>query len=421
MSEKTYICIDLKCFYASVECVDRGLDPFVSNLVVADKSRGRGGICLAISPSMKKIGIKNRCRIFEIPKGIDYIIAKPRMKRYMEVSAQIYSVYLQFVAPEDIHIYSIDECFIDATPYMKLYNRTAKEFATMLVDAVMKETGICAAAGIGTNLFLAKVALDITAKKTNDHIGFLDEDEFKQTLWNHTPITDIWGVGKGIANRLKIYGIYDLQGVTKINKEVLYKEFGVNAEILIDHAYGKEPCTMKDIKNFKSKSNSISNSQILFHDYTMQEAFVVLKEMIDMLTLELSEKNMVTNSIYLGVGYSKHEIPHTGGSKKLNNYTDKYSVLAKEFKDLYFKTTNQNYLIRKLSLSFGNIVNKEFSNFQLNLFSENQNDDKEEKIQKTVNKIKNKYGKNSILRGMSFQKEATARERNKLVGGHNAE
>lgn len=421
MTEKTYICIDLKCFYASVECVDRGLNPFDTNLVVADSSRGRGGICLAISPAMKALGIKNRCRIFEIPKQTEYITAKPRMKRYMEVSAQIYSVYLRFVAPEDIHIYSIDECFIDATPYIHLYNKTPKDLAVMLIDAVMKETGICAAAGIGTNLFLAKVALDITAKKTDDHIGFLNEEAFKKTIWNHTPITDIWGIGRGIAKRLKTYGIYDLQGITKIREDVLYKEFGVNAEILIDHAFGIETCSMKDIKNFKSKSNSISNGQILFSDYTLQEAFTVLKEMIDMLTLELTEKNMVTNSIFLSIGYSNHEIPHTGGSKNLGRYTDKYSELIKAFQELYFSTTNPNYLIRRINAGFGNIIPKDLALTQLNLFKEPKQEDKEEVLQKTVNKIKTKYGKNAILRGISYQKESTAKIRNKLVGGHNAE
>ncbi|MBQ9688687.1 DNA repair protein, partial [bacterium] len=240
MSEKTYICIDLKCFYASVECVDKGLDPFKSNLVVANPTRGRGGICLAISPALKARGIKNRCRLFEIPTNIEYITAMPRMRRYMEVSAQIYSVYLKYIAPEDIHIYSIDECFIDATPYIKLYNKTGKEFAKMLIDAVLKETGICAAAGIGTNLFLAKIALDITAKKNDDHIGYLDERIFKKDVWFHQPLADIWGIGRGISKRLAVYGIYDLHGITKIEEEVLYKEFGVNAEILIDHAYGKE-------------------------------------------------------------------------------------------------------------------------------------------------------------------------------------
>lgn len=414
---KTYICTDLKCFYASVECVDRGLNPFETNLVVADSSRGKGGICLAISPKMKTLGIKNRCRLFEIPDGIDYIIAKPRMKRYMEVSAQIYSIYLKYVAPEDIHIYSIDECFIDATPYIKMYNKTPLEFVQMLIDAVQKETGICATGGVGTNMFLAKVALDVMAKKSPNFIGYLDEEEFKKHIWHHTPLTDIWGIGKGISNRLKVYGISDLFGITKIREEVLYKEFGVNAEILIDHANGIEPCTMEDIKNFKTKSNSISNGQILFEDYTIDDAFIVVKEMVDMLSLELTEKNMVTNSISLAVGYSKHEISHTGGSKKLKTYTNSYTKLSKYFEELYYETTNKNYPIRRLNICFGNIIDKDLSDMQLTLFEHAENNE----LQKAIVKIKNKYGKNSILRGTSLQEKATAKKRNKLVGGHNAE
>ena len=421
MENKKYICIDLKCFYASVECVERGLDPFKTNLVVADESRGKGGICLAISPAMKALGIKNRCRLFEIPQNIEYIIAKPRMKKYMEVSAKIYSIYLKYISPEDIHIYSIDECFIDATPYIHLYKKNAKEIAIMLMDAVMEETGICAAAGIGTNLFLAKVALDITAKKTKDHIGFLNEEEFKTQIWHHKPITDIWNIGYGIAKRLSVYGIYDMCGVTKIREEVLYKEFGINAELLIDHAWGRESCTMQDIKNFKSKSNSISNGQILFEDYTFDNAFTVLEEMVDMLTLELTEKNMVTDSVFLSVGYSKHEISHTGGSKKLKDFSSNFSEIIKAVKELYYQTTNKNHLIRRLNVGFGNIVNKDFTKFQLSLFPESKKNTKEELLQKTVVKIKDKFGKNSILRGISLQKHATAQKRNKLVGGHNAE
>lgn len=414
---KTYICIDLKCFYASAECVDRGLNPFETNLVVADSSRGKGGICLAISPKMKTLGIKNRCRLFEIPDGIDYIIAKPRMKRYMEISAQIYSIYLKYVAPEDIHIYSIDECFIDAAPYVKMYNKTPLEFVQMLIDAVQKETGICATGGVGTNMFLAKIALDVMAKKSPNFIGYLDEEEFKKHIWHHTPLTDIWGIGKGISNRLKVYGISDLFGITKIREEVLYKEFGVNAEILIDHANGIEPCTMADIKNFKTKSNSISNGQILFEDYTLDDAFIVIKEMVDMLSLELTEKNMVTNNISLTVGYSKHEISHTGGSKKLKTYTNSYTKLSKYFEELYYETTNKNYPIRRLNVCLGNIIDKDLSDMQLTLFEHAENNE----LQKAIVKIKNKYGKNSILRGTSLQEKATAKKRNKLVGGHNAE
>ena len=250
MKQKIYLCIDLKSFYASVECVERGLDPLRENLVVADPSRGRGGICLAITPPMKKLGIKNRCRIFEIPDTVKYITAIPRMKLYMEYSAKIYSIYLKYVAAEDIHVYSIDECFFDITHYLPLYRKTGRQMAQMLLDAVFAETGISATVGIGTNLFLAKVALDITAKHAPDRIGILDEAMFREQIWHHRPITDIWNIGKGVAKRLEKHAIFDLYGIAHTDEKVLYKEFGVNAEFLIDHSKGIEPCTIREIKEY---------------------------------------------------------------------------------------------------------------------------------------------------------------------------
>ena len=247
MEQNIFMCIDLKSFFASVECADRGLDPFTANLVVSDPSRGNGAICLAITPAMKALGIRNRCRIFEIPPGVQYITAMPRMKRYMEVSAQVYGVYLRYISPEDIHVYSIDECFIDATPYLAMYNTSPKQLAQTLMNAVFEETHICATAGVGTNMFLAKVALDITAKHVPDHIGWLDEKEFREKLWSHRPITEFWNVGSGVARRLAKYDVYDMGGVAKMNEDILYKEFGVNAEFLIDHAHGREPCTMAEL------------------------------------------------------------------------------------------------------------------------------------------------------------------------------
>ncbi|MBQ7953739.1 MAG: DNA repair protein, partial [Clostridia bacterium] len=264
---KYYLCIDLKSFYASVESVERGLDPFKTNLVVADPSRGKGAICLAITPALKDLGIKNRCRLFQIPDDVEYITAMPRMKLYMEYSANIYSVYLRYISKEDIHIYSIDECFFDITTYLELYNKSPKELAQMIIDAVYEETGICATAGIGTNMFLAKVALDVTAKHVSDPIGYLDQEEFERTIWHHKPLTDIWNFGRGIEKRLKKYGVYTLYDIAHFDEKILYKEFGVNAEFIIDHAKGIEPCTISDIKNFKAKTNSLSNSQILFNDY----------------------------------------------------------------------------------------------------------------------------------------------------------
>ena len=370
---------------------------------------------------MKRLGIKNRCRIFEIPKNIEYITALPRMKLYMNKSAKIYSIYLKYVSADDIHVYSIDECFIDITHYLNTYNKTAKEFAQMLMDAVMNETGICATAGIGTNLFLAKVALDITAKHAPDNIGYLDEEEFKKQIWKHRPITDIWNIGNGIAKRLAKYGVHDLYGVTKMNEQTLYREFGVNAEVLIDHANGLEPCTIADIHNYKSKSNSISNGQILFEDYNYDDAFLVLKEMIDVLVLELVEKHLVTNNISLFIGYSKDVHPSTGGSKKLKKYTSSYKEIIKEFEELYKIKTAKDYPIRKINVGLNNIVDEDSVGFQLDLFSNAEQTAKERKVQEAVLNIKNKFGKNAVLRGISLEKKATAKIRNKLVGGHNGE
>lgn len=417
MKPETYLCIDLKSFYASVECVERGLDPFKTNLVVSDPSRGNGAICLAITPAMKALGIKNRCRIFEIPKNVEYIVAKPRMHRYMEVSAEIYSIYLQYISPEDIHVYSIDECFIDATQYLPLYNKTPKELAIMLTDAVFQKTGICATAGIGTNLFLAKVALDITAKHVPDHIGMLDENEFKRTIWKHKPITDIWNIGRGTAKRLEKYGIYDLKGVTEFPEELLYKEFGINAEYLIDHANGKESCTIKEIQNYQAKSCSISNSQILFEDYSYEDAFTVIKEMVDMQVLELIEKHMVSDSISLYVGYSKDIAKATGGTRKIGEFTDSYKKILSHFESLYRETTNKDFPIRKLSVGLNNLQDETMAT--ITFFTDFEAEERERKIQRTMLSIKHKYGKNAILKGTSYTEKGTARSRNKLIGGHN--
>ncbi len=282
---KKYVCIDLKSFYASVECAELGLDPFTTNLVVADVERTKGTVCLAITPAMKKLGIQNRCRLFEIPKNIEYITVKPRMNLYMKKSAEIYSIYLKYVAPEDIHVYSVDECFIDITDYMKLYDMSAFDIAKMLVKDVLETTKIPASCGVGDNLFLAKVALDIMAKRTKEGIGVLDLETFKKEMWFYKPITDIWSIGVGIANRLKKYGVSDLYGIAHMDENILYREFGVNAELLIDHAKGIEPCTIKDIHSYRSKNASISHSQILPCDYNFNDAFIVLKEMVEKIAL----------------------------------------------------------------------------------------------------------------------------------------
>ena len=274
MKDRIYCCIDLKSFYASVECVERGLDPFKTNLIVADPTRTEKSVCLAITPAMKDLGIRNRCRVFEIPKNIEYITAKPRMKLYMKKSAEIYSIYLQYISSEDIHVYSIDEVFIDLTDYVKIYKKTPHQVAKMLIDKVFELTGITATVGIGTNLFLAKIALDITAKSSPDFMGYLDEEAFRKTIWHHRPITDIWNIGQGISKRLSEYGIFDLYGVAHAKEALLYRLFGINAELLIDHAKGIEPCTIKDIHNYKSKNHSLSNSQILFCNYNFFIKFI---------------------------------------------------------------------------------------------------------------------------------------------------
>ena len=417
MPDKMYCCIDLKSFYASVECVERGLDPMKTNLIVADPTRGSGSICLAITPAMKALGIKNRCRVFQIPKNVEYITAMPQMRKYMEISADIYSVYLRYVSPDDIHVYSIDECFIDMTDYLKLYKKTPLEFTVMLMDAVYNETGICASAGIGTNLFLCKVALDITAKHSPNFIGFLDEKKFKETVWTHRPITDVWNIGRGIAARLERMGIFDLKGVAEFPESMLYKEFGVNAEFLIDHANGREPCTIKDIHEYKSKSASVSNSQILFEDYGYNDALTVMKEMVDLQVLELVDRHLVTDSISLHIGYSKDVIKSSGGTRKLDGFTNSYKKIISHFEALYNETVNKAFPIRKISIGLCNLQDDYMAS--ITLFTDVEAEERERKLLETVIDIKKRYGKNSILKGISYTEKATARSRNKMVGGHN--
>ena len=417
--DRIYLCIDLKSFYASCECADRGLDSLTTKLVVADPRRGNGAICLAVSPALKALGIKNRCRLFEIPKDVDYICAIPRMRRYMEVSAKIYSIYRKYVAEEDIYVYSIDECFMDVTNYLRFYKKTVKELAKMMIDDVFNTTGIHATAGIGTNLFLAKIALDIMAKKDPNFMGYLDLDRFKAEIWHHKPITDIWSISYGTAKRLLKYNIDDLYGITQINEDYLYDEFGINAEILIDHANGIEPLTIKDIKSYKSESNSLSTNQILFDDYDYESAFLVLKEMVDMSSLELIEKKLVTSSISLSIGYSKDLIKPTGGVRRLNEFTQSRKRLMEYFVTLFKETTNPNYLIRRIGIGFGNVVDEKYQT--VDLFTDENELKKEKNLQKTIIDIKKKYGKNSIIKGMDLEKNATTIARNKLIGGHNAD
>ena len=417
--DKVYMVIDLKSFFASVECVERGLDPFKTNLVVADPSRGRGAICLAVTPYMKSQGVRNRCRIYEIPKDMEYITALPRMKKYIEYSANIYGIFLKYIAPEDIHVYSIDEAFMDVTPYLKMYNKTPKEIGRMIIDDIIKTTGICATCGIGTNMFLAKIALDITAKHAPDFMGYLDVEKFKRELWDYEPITDIWNIGPGIARRLAKYGVFTLSGVAMMDPMKLYKEFGVNAEFLIDHANGIEPCTIKEIHNYVPKANSVSNSQVLFEDYNYVDALLVVKEMVELNVLNLVDKGLVTNLISLSIVYSKDVIPPTGGSMKIDQFTNSYKILNEYVLDIYRRTTDTEAPIRRIGIGFGNVRDEAYE--QYTLFDDPVEMQKEKSLQHAINSVRKKYGKNALIKGMNLEEKATTRKRNTLIGGHNSE
>ena len=417
--QRTYLCIDLKTFFASVECVERHLDPFTTNLVVADVERSKNSICLAITPKMKMLGLKNRCRICDIPPNIKYIAAKPRMSLYMKYCGDIYGTYLKYFSKDDIHVYSIDEVFIDVTGYLNTYKKNPQNIAKMVIEDVYNTYGITATAGIGTNLYLAKIALDITAKHSVTNMGYLDEEKYKNELWHHKPLTDFWQVGPGTEKRLNKMRLFDMYDVAHTDQKKLFKMFGVNAEYLIDHAWGREPCTIADIKKYRPKSNSISNSQILLKDYTYYEARTVLKEMVELISLRLIKENKISNVIQLYVGYSKDIIGASGGARHLENYTSNYSELLKAFLNLYDETTNRNVGIRRIGVSLGNVI--EDNNEQLSLFSNQEKLDKEKELELTINNLKDTMGKNIILRGINFLEGATARERNKMIGGHNGE
>ncbi len=504
---RTYIAIDLKSFYASVECAERGLDPLTTNLVVADKSRTEKTICLAVSPSLKAYGIPGRPRLFEVVQkvkeanavrraeapekilkdassdalelkrnpelAIDYIVAPPRMAHYMECSTQVYEVYLKYVAPEDIHVYSIDEVFMDVTAYLNTCRMTPEEFAGMVIQDVLQTTGITATAGIGTNLYLCKIAMDIVAKRTEPdkngvRIAKLDEMSYRRLLWAHRPITDFWRVGRGYAKRLQEVGIYTMGDVARCsigrqgeyyNEELLYKLFGINAELLIDHAWGYEPCTMEQIKAYRPEAKSIGSGQVLTCPYSFEKARLVIKEMADLLALDLVDKGLVTNQIVLTVGYDREnlddpdrrrqykgavtidrygrKIPkHAHGTANLNRQTSSSTLIIKAVTELYDRIVNQNLLIRRLTLAAGRVVPEDSvqneENFeQLDLFTDYAERDRkhaeeeaklerEKKMQKAVLDIKKKYGKNAILKGMNLEEGATAKKRNSQIGGHKA-
>ncbi len=468
--EKVYIAIDLKSFYASVECVERNLDPLSTNLVVADSDRTSKTICLAVTPSLKKIGIPGRARLFEVEQKArearqQFIIAKPRMALYMEYSSRIYNIYLKYVAPEDIHVYSIDEVFMDVTGYLNNYNMTPKELASQMILDVLGETGITATAGIGTNLYLCKVAMDVMAKRIpadekGVRIAQLDEMTYRRELWGHKPITDFWRVGSGYSTKLKKYGIETMGDVARCsvgrtgefyNEDLLYKLFGVNAELLIDHAWGWEPCTIKDIKEYRPRQNSISSGQVLMCPYEYKKGELVVKEMTDLLVLELVEKRLVTNQIVLTIGYDVSNIKetdmkkyrgevtvdrygrkipkHAHGTKNLIKYTSSTQAVIKAAVELYNEITDENLLIRRITITANHVINEDdarddVSYRQMSIFNDYEKEQyelkKEKAIQDAVIDIKHKYGKNAVVKGMNLLEGATAIQRNGQIGGHKA-
>lgn len=507
MSEKTYIAIDLKSFYASVECMERGLDPMTANLVVADASRTEKTICLAVSPALKAYGIPGRPRLFQVVQkvreinaqrqqkapehrltgsscydeelkknpalAVDYIVAPPQMAHYMEISARIYQVYLKYIAPEDMHVYSIDEVFIDATGYLKTYGMTARELAMKMILDVLDTTGITAAAGIGTNLFLCKAAMDIEAKHTpaDEHgvrIAQLDEMSYRRALWSHRPLTDFWRVGRGYAKKLEAQGIFTMGDIARCsvgkstdyyNEELLYDMFGVNAELLIDHAWGWEPCTIADIKAYKPESSSIGSGQVLKCPYSFEKARLAVQEMADLLALDLVDKGLVTDQIVLTVGYDienlkdpalrknyrgeiktdryGREIPkHAHGTVHLKEPASSSRLLIQAAAGLYDEIVDKRFLVRRLNITAAHVIpeterKKEVHFEQMDLFTdydaiqkqqEEEEADlaREKKMQQLMLDIKKKYGKNAILKGMNLQEGATAKDRNSQIGGHKA-
>ncbi len=493
--EKTYIAIDLKSFYASQECIERGLDPLTTNLVVADASRTEKTICLAVSPSLKVFGIPGRSRLFEVvqtvaqanalrrPKGgftgksydalalrenreleIDYVVARPRMAHYMECSNRIVSIYLKYVAPQDIHVYSVDEVFIDATPYLKNSGLDAHGFARKMIADVLAQTGITATAGIGTNLYLCKVAMDIVAKKMKPdkdgvRIAFLDEMAYRRQLWDHTPITDFWRVGRGYAKKLAKHGLFTMGDVARCslgkpgefhNEDLLYKLFGVNAELLIDHAWGWEPCTIADIKAYKPSTNSVSSGQVLSEATPSETARLIVREMADQLSLELFDKGLVTDQLTLTLGYDVEnlrqkgnyhgeittdfygrQVPkHAHGTENLARQTASTRILTEAVMRLFDRIADRALLVRRLTLCANRLVPADTLELQpqaqqLNFFedpgaqeTENKNLEREKRRQQAVLGIRKKYGKNAIVKGMNLQEGATAMERNGQIGGH---
>lgn len=448
MAERWYLCIDLKSFYASVECADRGLDPMTTNLVVADPERSDKTICLAVSPSLKALGVRNRCRVFEIPPGIDYIMAEPRMQLYIDYAAKIYGIYLRYIAPADIHVYSIDEAFLDVTQYLERYHKTPEEMGLFLMNCVRDEIGVRATCGVGTNLYLAKIALDVMAKHAPNFIAKLTEESFREQLWDHRPLTDFWRIGHGTAVKLQKCGIETMRGIAAADEDMLYRLFGIDAELMIDHAWGRESTTIADIHAYKPEAKSLGSGQVLMRDYTAEEAEIIVKEMTDALCLELFSKGLTSKTLALGIRYAGHAasrvadengIPYSGGAISLEKPSFTAAQWLPQAVKLYRRLVIPELSIRGIQLAFEDThaigwEEEPAGCEQLSLLDEadsglpaaasedeglpDEEERRAEKWQEAVLKIKNRYGKNAVLRGMSFEDAATARERNCQIGGH---
>ncbi len=454
--EHTYIAIDLKSFYASVECIERGLNPLTTNLVVADPTRTEKTICLAVSPSLKTYGIPGRARLFEVQqklkevkqhtgKEVEYIIAPPQMARYIEVSADIYATYLKYISPEDIHVYSIDECFMDVTDYLSLYQLTAKELAIKMILDVLEKTGITATAGIGTNLYLCKIAMDIVAKHVEAdasgvRIAELDEMTYRSLLWDHRPLTDFWRIGRGIAKRLEDSGLNTMGDIARIslyNEELLYRMLGIDAELLIDHAWGYEPCGMEEIKTYKPSTNSISSGQVLQYPYDFNKARIIVQEMTELLVLDLVDKGLVTDSLTLTIGYDRSNVDEgifkgevtydrygrgvpksAHGTADLGTTTSSTRKIITSILELYDRIASRELMVRRVTLSANNLIEERYE--QYDLFTDPIEQEKERKMQEAMLSIKKKFGKNAILKGINLEDGATTKERNKQIGGHRA-
>ncbi len=452
MAGKCYIAIDLKSFYASVECVERGLDPLTARLVVADSTRTEKTICLAVSPTLKALGISGRARLYEVlAKTKDFIIAPPRMQKYIDVSRRIFEIYASFVSPEDIHVYSIDEVFVDATSYLKVYQMNGHELALKMIRKVLEETGITATAGVGTNMYLAKIAMDIVAKhmepdKDGVRIAELDEMAYRKELWGHTPLTDFWRIGRGYQRRLKELGIHTMGELARYSlsgSDKLYKTFGINAELLIDHAWGFEPVTMKDIKTYTTNNHSLSNGQVLARPYFFKEMKTIVMEMADELALSLIEKGLITDQIVITIGYDVSNMKKYKGEVTKDFYGRKTPAMAHGTINLKMPTASSEMLIKKSLELFGRISNRALTvrrisltaNHvklesearvlrQLDIFTDYKKlaveNERDTRRAKAILEIKKRYGKNAILKGVNFEEEATAVKRHSQIGGHKA-